>query len=179
MERTIYNPLYKDSITFVKTSHETDGEFSEFILTVMPGGGNPVHIHEAHRETFTTITGILGLTNGDKKISVKPGESVTIDKGVKHNFFNNSGEPCEVAIVFRPGHEGIEKALRIGYGLARDGKTNSKGVPHNPLVAALLFEISETNMPGIFSFLNPLMKMLATRARKKGIEKKLLDTYCK
>ena len=178
MERTIYNPLYKDTITFISTSQETNGAFTEILLTVMPGGGNPIHVHQTYTETFTPISGVLGLTRGDEKLFVAAGQSVIIEKGVKHNFFNATNEPCKVSIVFRPGHEGIENVLRIGYGLARDGKTNKKGVPHSLLEAAVLFDMSETNMPGFFAFINPLMRVLARRADRLGVVKRLLTTYC-
>jgi mannose-6-phosphate isomerase-like protein (cupin superfamily) len=179
MKRTIYNPIIQDSITFVKTSEETNGEFSEALLTVMPGGGNPIHIHSEFTETFTPTRGAIGVTNGKKKLIVKEGESVTIEKGVRHNFFNPTNNPCEVQVVLRPGHSGFENALRIAYGLACDGKTDSRGMPKDFSVIGLIFEMGNSRVPGILSLINPIMKMLARRARKKGLEKKLINTYCR
>jgi hypothetical protein len=47
----------------------------------------------------------------------------------------------------------MEKAIRIAYGLAQDGKTTSKAVPKNIWQLALLFELGESYLVGMPLFL--------------------------
>lgn len=148
-------------------------------LTLMPGGGNPPHIHTAFDETFTAVKGKLGLRLGKEKMLLQPGESFTVRKGEVHNFFNPGKEEIVFKIKFTPGHEGMEHLLRIAYGLAADGLTNKEGVPKSILVAALIMEMGDSYPTGLFYLLRPLLSLLAKRARKKGIEKALVDKYCR
>lgn len=78
-----------------------------------------------------------------------------------------------------PGHEGMEYALRIAYGLASDGRTNKKGMPRSLSVAALLMDMSNSYMTGPAIVLRPVLGWLAGRARRKGIEEVLIQKYCK
>lgn len=80
MQRTIINPLYKDTITFLKTTKETGGDHSLHLLTLQPGGANPPHIHTAFTETFTAVEGILGLRLRNKTVFLRPGESYVVQK---------------------------------------------------------------------------------------------------
>lgn len=179
MQRTFVNPIYKDTITFLQTAKETGGDYSLHLLTLQPGGGNPPHIHTAFTETFTAVEGVLGLQLRHKKILLKPGESYIVRRNEIHNFFNPTDEMILFRIKFLPGHEGMEHALCIAYGLAADGKTNKKGIPTSLSVAALLMDMSNSYMTGLASAFQPLLGWLAKRARKKGIEKELKEKYCR
>ena len=39
------DPIIKDRVTFVRTSEETDGEYSKIVVHLSPGGGNEPHFH--------------------------------------------------------------------------------------------------------------------------------------
>ena len=52
MKRTIVNPIIKDTVTFLQTSQESGGKITEGEITLMPGGGNPLHYHKTYSETF-------------------------------------------------------------------------------------------------------------------------------
>ena len=67
MKRTIVNPLFKDTVTFVRTSAESDGTITEAEITLLPGGKNPIHYHKTYSETFTAIDGEAGVDWGRKK----------------------------------------------------------------------------------------------------------------
>ena len=57
MKRTFVNLVIKDTITFLQTTSESGGRVSEPEITLMPGGGNPVHYHKTYAETFIVIDG--------------------------------------------------------------------------------------------------------------------------
>lgn len=81
-------------------------------------------------------------------------------------------------VELRPGHAGFENSLKIAYGLAKDGLTNNKSIPKSLSHLAVLADIGGTVPGGIFSKLMPLLRWQAGRARKKGIEKMLIEKYC-
>jgi hypothetical protein len=50
--------------------------------------------------------------------------------------------------------------------------------PQNPYHMALLLEWSEVRVPRLFTVIEPLMRLLARRARRKGIDGELEARYC-
>lgn len=179
ISRTYVNPIFKDTVTFLKTADETAGVYSEYRLTLMPGGGTPPHIHNRFTETFTALTGNLGLKLGRRTLILQPGESHTVPIGTVHNFFNPSPEEIAFGIRFDPGFVGFDRMIRILYGLARDGKTNRAGIPKSLATVVVACEIGDTNLPGLWKIAAPVLRMLAARARQNGLEQQLLDTYCR
>ena len=110
---------------------------------------------------------------------LRPGQKAVAERNTLHRFRNPTGEPTTFLVELRPGHAGFEKALKAGYGLARDGRTLSDGTPKNPYHLAVLLEWSELRVPGILTVAEPLFRLLAKRARRKGIDKELEARYCR
>jgi hypothetical protein len=77
----------------------------------------------------------------------------------------------------RPGSQSFEDGLRILYGLAADGQTNSKGMPRHPLKLAVVLSKSEVVPPGVIGLFFPLIRMIARSPAGKRMEAKLLDAY--
>lgn len=180
MERHIINPVLKETVTFVKTAAETKSELTKLEITLMPGGGNPLHYHTSYQEVFTAMEGELGLElAGGRKFILKPGESFAIDAGVVHRFFNPGNRGIKFKNEVRPGHEGFENTLRILSGLAADGLYSRKGVPRSLTHLAVCGMMSDMRLPGLMSLTMPLLKWLAARAERKGITQQLLDKYCR
>jgi mannose-6-phosphate isomerase-like protein (cupin superfamily) len=177
IKRELMNPIYKDRARVLKTSYETNGEYTLGELEVSPGGGNSLHVHSAFRETFTALKGVLGVMYKDRKIYLQPGESITIPLMTPHYFFNDTKEKVVCHVRFDPGHEGFEKGISIAYGLATDGLTNKKGVPKSFIHLALVIDLTDTRPAGAMGLLMPLFRWVAKRARKKGIENMLLEKY--
>lgn len=178
MQRTIINHLYKDTVTFLETSAETNGRYSLMEITLMPGGGNPPHYHTSFSEKFTAVEGTLGLQLQDRKVFLRPGEDYEVQIGETHNFFNPGDEEISFRIRFTPGHEGMENLLQIAYGLARDGLTNKDGIPRNLIAAALIMEMGNSYPTGFMSVLKPLLSFFAKKAKKSGLDKMLIQKYC-
>ncbi len=111
MKRTIVNPIFKDTVTFLQTSAETNGRITDLEVTLMPKGRNVLHCH-AYPEKFTAIDGELGLENEkkDQKI-LKPGESYTVESMAWHCFFGSARESVRVRIL-----RGFLKSDEFGLG---------------------------------------------------------------
>lgn len=178
MQRTIFNPIFNDVCTFVHTAGEASGEYSEMDVTLGPFGGNPLHRHTAFEEIFTVREGILGLTVNGIDVTLRPGQSLVVKKNEAHRFFNAGAMPVKFNLQFVPGHTGAENMLRILYGLAQDGQTNNKGVPKSLTALAVLSDMGNSQLTGLMALLSPLLKLLAARGRRNGVERSLLDKYC-
>jgi mannose-6-phosphate isomerase-like protein (cupin superfamily) len=134
---TIENPVTGETITFLKTAAETEGELVEIEVTVEPDGAvAAAHVHPFQSERFEVLEGTLEFRRGRAKVVAGPGEVVTVPAGTAHSF-RNAGETvarfrCEV----RPALQ-FERFLETMFGLAADGKTNRKGMP-SPLRLAVI-----------------------------------------
>ena len=178
-ERRYYHPLQKDYATFVETSEETGGDRTLIEIEVAPGGGNAPHYHKTYDEHFEVIEGSLEVLVGEETRILRPGEKAVAEKNVLHRFRNPTDTTTRFLVELRPGSEGFEKAIKAGYGLAVDGLTSSNGVPRNPYYLAVLLEWSEIRMPGFFTLAEPLLRLLARRARRKGVDLDLEARYCR
>jgi len=177
--RRYYHPLQKDYATFLKTSEQTGGEYTLIEVEVAPGGGNAPHYHKTYDEHFEVVEGALEVLVGKETRVLRPGQKAVAGKNTLHRFRNPTERPTTFLVELRPGHAGFEKALKAGYGLAADGRTLSDGTPKNPYHLAVLLEWSELRVPGILTVAEPLFRLLARRARRKGIDKELEARYCR
>ena len=129
-QRRYYHPIQKDYATFLKTSEETDGEYTLIEVEVAPGGGNDPHYHKTYNEHFEVLEGTLEVLVGEETLTLGPGQRAV-----------------------------------------------GEGTPRNLYHLALLLEWSEVRLPGVFTITEPLFRLLAKRARRKGIDRKLEEAY--
>jgi mannose-6-phosphate isomerase-like protein (cupin superfamily) len=175
--KVFINPVFKDKVTVLRSSEETGGTYQLAELEVSPGGGNFMHTHTAFEETFIAVKGELGVMLNGKVYFLQPGQSITIPLHEPHHFFNRGKTTITCHVRFSPGHDGFIKGLAIAYGLAADGKTNSKGMPKSLTHLGLLISLTNTRPTGFMGVMFPIFNWLAKRARKKGIERELLEKY--
>jgi quercetin dioxygenase-like cupin family protein len=171
--RVIENPVIKDKITVLKSHDDTNGEYLLAQLEVAPGGGNELHYHTSFTEKFSVIEGQLNVgLNGEEKI-LNVGESAFVPKLAHHRFYNVTDKYATAIVELRPARN-FEKAIRIGYGLARDGKVTSKAVPKSIWHLALLFQLGESYLPGLpLPIQRGIFGTLASIAKLLGKEKEL------
>jgi mannose-6-phosphate isomerase-like protein (cupin superfamily) len=76
-----------------------------------PRNGVPMHVHENEEEHFIILEGKALIANGDSRVEVGAGASVTIGKGVHHAWCNPSKDtPLPMLVLFTPG--GLEELFR-------------------------------------------------------------------
>jgi quercetin dioxygenase-like cupin family protein len=177
MERKIYNPIQKDTVTFIKTSTDTNGECTLVEVELADGGGVGLHYHKTYSERFECTEGEVQVQLGKTVHTLNPGESATAEPNVNHLFRNRSGKPCKFRVELKPASRGFEQSLQIGYGLARDGQCKPNGFPKDKLALAWLFEISESNLPGWMSLFEFILRWQAKKAIKKGLDLELVEKY--
>ncbi len=177
MERKIYNPIQKDSVTFLKTHADTNGEYTLVEVELADGGGVGLHYHKTYSEKFDCVEGEVQVQSDKIIHRLKPGQSATAAPNINHLFRNRSGKPCKFLVELRPASRGFEQSLQIGYGLAGDGLCKPNGFPKDKLALAWLFDISESNLPGWMSVFEFILRKQAKKAREKGTDKKLMEKY--
>lgn len=178
--RIIENPVIKDRVIFLETASETKGRYSLLEVELSPNGGNEMHIHKKFDETFTVVKGVLGVQVGNRIIHLEAGETCTAFVGEAHRFFNPSGtEKVTFRVLIQPGSTSFEKSLQVVYGLSRDGLTTRKGMPTSIYHLGLLMVWSDTHIPGMGRWMEPILRWAARLAVKKGIAAQLQERYCK
>jgi quercetin dioxygenase-like cupin family protein len=98
-------------------------------LYVQPGGRVVAeHFHPTITERFHVLAGQIGfLINGETSV-LGAGESARIPMGARHDWWQVGDEESQAIVEVDPGDRFIELVGTI-FGLARDGKTNDKGMP--------------------------------------------------
>ncbi len=174
-KRRYYYPQQKDYATFLETSEESGGERTLIEVEVAPGGGTPPHYHKTYEERFEVLEGELEVHVGGDTRTLKVGQKASVPTNTLHNFRNLTDGPTTFLVELRPGSAGFEKALKVGYGLASDGRNPF----YHPYYLAVLLGWSDMRLPGLFTVAEPLLRLLARRARRKGIDRELEVRYCR
>lgn len=134
---TIVNPATGERVTFLKRARDTDGEYVRLEVIAEPGApGPPEHVHEYQEEYFQVLGGTLTGTVDGRPIRLDAGDEFTVWPGTPHAWGNGGDGELRVRIEVRPARR-FEEVLEVFYGLARDGKTDDRGVP-NPLQLAVI-----------------------------------------
>jgi quercetin dioxygenase-like cupin family protein len=135
--QTLYNPVTKERMTFLRTAAQTGGDHVLIELRSKPGGAvAAAHVHPVQTETFQIVSGTLGAKVGRKKIEASAGEMLIVDPGTGHKWWNAGEDELVFRCEIRPAGQ-FEQLIETMFGLAADGKANRKGLP-NPLRLAVI-----------------------------------------
>ncbi len=131
------NPITGERAVIRVGTEGTGGDLLISDLYVSPGGRVAAeHVHPILNEWFTPISGRVGFrVNGEESVA-EIGERLHIPPGTAHDWWNTGDEEAHVLVEVSPAAR-FEEAISTTFGLARDGKTNAKGLP-NLLQLALL-----------------------------------------
>jgi len=125
----IENPIIGDRVIFRKTAQETNGEALEFEMFIKPGAaGPPLHIHPNSEERFTVLEGNLDAIVDGNNWSFGKSETFCVPAGAPHTWWNSGESEARVMVQFSPASR-METFLETLYGLAKDGKVDSNGMP--------------------------------------------------
>ena len=131
-------------------TEETNGELLVSDLRVRPGGAVlGAHIHPTIDERFTVLKGKIGYMLGDQKGVLQAGDSADLPRGIHHDWWNAGDEEARVIVEVRPAKRFEQMAITL-FSLAREGKTDKKGIP-NPLQMAVIAK----EFDDVVQFLNP------------------------
>jgi mannose-6-phosphate isomerase-like protein (cupin superfamily) len=175
---SIYNPITKEYITFIRTTEETGGAILEFECRVAPDGiPLPPHVHETQEERFEIISGTLGVMLGGEKFTLIPGDRAVLPARVKHQWWNAG----DTDVVFRVEAEpagNLEAVLEANAGMAVSGKLSGRrGMPKNPFLLASMGRLGGTYLPVVPIWMQKVgLSMTTTIGWALGIDT-TLNTY--
>ena len=93
------------------TSEETNGAYSMLEIVADPRNGVPMHVHDNEEEHFIILEGKALIANGDSRVDVGAGSSITIGRGTPHAWCNPCEDvPLRMLVLFSPG--GLEEMFR-------------------------------------------------------------------
>jgi quercetin dioxygenase-like cupin family protein len=131
------NPITGERAVIRVGTEESGGELLVADLYVSPGGRVAAeHVHPILNEWFTVLRGEVGFRLNGRESVAKIGERLHVSPGTGHDWWNAGEEEAHVVLEVSPAAR-FEEAISTTFGLARDGKTNAKGMP-NLLQLALL-----------------------------------------
>jgi quercetin dioxygenase-like cupin family protein len=134
---TLHNPVTGEVIRFVEAAADTGGEYVLIEVVVEPNGAvAAAHVHPYQTETFEILEGEVTFAAGKETIVARAGDTVRIDPGTPHKFWNDGDTDARFRTEIRPALQ-FESLIETMFALANDGKTNRKGMP-NPLRLAVI-----------------------------------------
>lgn len=164
------NPITGERIIFRQTAADTGGELLAIDLILAPDGHVPgTHVHPSQEERFEVVSGKMKFRLGRKTIIAKAGDVVTVPPGSVHKFANAADEPAHVRVEVRPALK-MEQLFETTVALAKDGKTNAKGMP-KPLELALFVREYEDEVRAPFPpapIVKAVTAPLAWIAKRRG-----------
>ncbi len=133
----IHNSITGETIRFIETAADSDGERVVIDVLVEPNGFvATAHQHPYQTEIFEVLEGEIVFKVGGETIVATAGTSVTVEPGTAHSFWNASETAARFRCVVSPALQ-FEALIETMFGLANDGKTNRKGLP-NPFRLAVI-----------------------------------------
>lgn len=174
-DRTVFNSGGNYKSTFLKAGAETGGAYELIQVEVEPHGGNGWHYHKNFEERFIVLKGTAKVGKEGKEYLVQQGDSAVAYKTQLHYFSNPTDSTITLLVHVTPAC-GLEKSIRVVYGLANDGQFKGE-ITENPWHMALLLGYSGTYLPGIPALIQePLVDALAKIGQWKVKTKRLKST---
>lgn len=167
---SIDNPVTGEHIVVLQSGQETAGELFAFELSLRPHGFvNAEHTHLKQEETFEVTRGIVRFRIHGQEMDAATGQRVVIPAGTRHVLWNSSNVEASMTVWLRPALK-TEVFFETFFGLARDGKTNTLGLPNIFQTAVLVADYQETKVllppavPILLKLLTPLARLLGYRS---------------
>ncbi|RSL16855.1 cupin domain [Edaphobacter aggregans] len=89
-------------ISFKTSTHDTGGDLLVVEHNNLLPGGPPLHLHLAQDEWFYIMEGEVLFQVGDKRLKLKPGDSVLAPRKIPHTFTGAGTTPAKMLIAFTP-----------------------------------------------------------------------------
>lgn len=166
------NPVTGERVVVRVGTEDSGGALLVAELFVRPGGAVAgEHVHPSIDEWFTVLEGKVGFRLDGLESVAPVGERLHVPPGTAHDWWNAGDGEARVIVEVSPAAR-FEEAVLNTFGLARDGKTNSKGMPNLLQVALFAREFEDvlyfTRPPRpvqrvLFAVLAPVARLLGYR----------------
>jgi mannose-6-phosphate isomerase-like protein (cupin superfamily) len=143
----LVNPVTGERIVFLRTAADTGGELLEMEDTwTRPGHRAAEHVHPGMEERWEVLSGAAAFRVGGVERVAGPAEVVIAPPGTPHVAWNPGDGEVRLRVEMRPALRWEEVVERL-FALARDGRTDERGVPALADLAELLREFPHELAP--------------------------------
>jgi len=175
-------PTYRDQVqgtalTWVRTGEETNGEYSLLYAEYEPGITVFPHYHTLYTETLHLFEGTLTGKIAGRDVRLEAGQEAVVPPKVVHQWLSAGDTTLRFLVEVRPAHAGFEKWLVALQHMATDGQTHPDGRPKKLTWGALILVESDIHPAGPARAMAPLLHLLAARARRTGLDRRLEERY--
>ena len=171
---TIENPVTGERVTWIETAQSTGGELLAADLYIRPAAAvAAAHRHVRQEERFKVHSGTIGFEVAGEVRMASQGDEVTVPIGVAHRWWNAGQDEVRVRVELRPALD-TETFFESFFGLARDGKTNAKGIPGLLQIAVAFRDLGDSCpqlvkpppwvQRGVFTVLAPIGRLVGRQA---------------
>jgi mannose-6-phosphate isomerase-like protein (cupin superfamily) len=116
-------------LVFRQTAADTNGQAVVVDAFYEPQGREPVaHYHPKQEERFEVVSGRIATKINHKQQTFEAGDSFVVPKGAPHAMWNPGDTETHLRWTTAPALN-TERFFETMWGLARDGRTNRRGVP--------------------------------------------------
>src|SRR5262245_33832070 len=100
---TFQNPVTGETVHVLRSALETGGEYVLVDVRIEPDGFVAAkHVHPYQTETFEVLDGEMGFEAGSETILAGPGETVVVEPGTPHRFWNDGDTVARFRCEVRP-----------------------------------------------------------------------------
>ena len=139
----ISHPVTGVRIAWRDVAGETIGVLLQADLYGLPQASPAAaHIHPHQEERFEVVRGTLKLNVGGGVQSLHAGDIAVVPKGTPHTWWNVGDDEAHIVADVRPALR-TEMFFETLFGLATDGKTNSRGLPNLLQLATIIREFDD------------------------------------
>lgn len=136
----LVNPAGGERIVFLQTAADTGGRLLEMDdFWTRPGHRTSEHIHPEMQERWEIIAGSVCFRIAGVERIAGPGEVVIAPAGAPHMAWSADAAPVHLRIQMRPALR-WERFVERLFALARDGRTDERGMPDSTPMIELLRE---------------------------------------
>ena len=128
--QTLYNPVTKEHMTFLRTAAQTGGDHVLIELRSEPGGRRGCAHPPGAESRRSRSSAARSARIGRKQVEARAGETLTVDPGTPHKWWNAGDDELVFRAEVRPAGQ-FEQLIETMFALAADGKTNHKGMPNS------------------------------------------------
>lgn len=137
------HPVTGERLAWRQVARDTDGKLLVGDMFARPGARPAAkHVHPSQEERFKVIRGTIRLQVGDEETILGPGQRASVPRGRAHTWSNMGDDEAQIRVEVEPALR-TEMFFETFFGLAKDGKTNRKGLPNLLSLAVIMREYEE------------------------------------
>jgi hypothetical protein len=148
---TIRNDATGETLTMLESEQENGGVRQLYVVRIPPRRpSRRCIITSLSRRHLRFMEGVLDFYLGrpQRRVTLRPGQSVTAEIGQPHTFANDRDVWTTFTVETQPPG-GVVAAFQMAYAVANAGGAAKDGLPRNPITRLAFIRRSQGFLPGV------------------------------